>query len=188
MKAYENFIQILQPVADIQSEVMQSLSPTSRPKSGEVLRVDALYGRLRRMIGEVVEDQGLDQERNRGAALHRLACSMLGFESYADIGQFPDILQQAMEVKLQTSSTVDLGLVSPDSLEPAQEVGAGLRHCDIRYAVAYAIRIGPSRLQITDVVVSTGEAFFTEFQRFEGLVKNTKLQVPLPGDFFRKPE
>ena len=32
--------------------------------------------------------------------------------------------------------------------------------------------------------LASGENFFTYFQRFEGKVKNTKLQIPLPGDFF----
>ena len=41
----------------------------------------------------------------------------LGYSRYEDKGQFPDIRHQLLEVKLQTSPTIDLGLVLPSSTE-----------------------------------------------------------------------
>src|SRR5207244_13175760 len=132
--------------------------------------------------------RGLDQERYRGEALHRLACTIIGLGQYADRGQFPDILSQVLEVKLQTAPTIDLGLVSPDSSAPAELAGPGIRHCDVRYAVAYGERIELTRVRIRYVVVTTGADFFQEFRRFEGLVLNAKLQIRLPREFFRETE
>jgi len=180
----DNFVRLLRPVDALDDAVMRTLSPVERPQPGKVLTARAVHERLKRMVGVHIVDPGLDQERYRGQALHELACEVLGLGRYADHGQFPDILCQALEIKLQTSPTIDLGLVSPDSEAPAQEISAGMRHCDVRYSVAYADRIGPKDIVVTAVVLSTGKDFFSHFQRFEGLVRNAKLQIHLPGDFF----
>lgn len=90
---------------------------------------------------------------------------------------------QALEVKLQSAGTIDLGLVSPDSREPALTLSPRLRHCDARYLIAYATH-NVSEFVIDEIVVSTGEDFFNEFQQFGGLVQNKKLQLRLPHDFF----
>jgi hypothetical protein len=165
-------------------DITSGHSPTARPEPGSVLPISRVFEKLQSLIGTKLRYGRLDQERKRGAVLHCLASQALGYQSYADTGQFPDILNQALEVKLQTLSTIDLGLVSPDSESPAQEVGEGIRHRDVRYAVFFASRIGDAELGLDEVVVVTGEEFFTEFQRFEGKVTNKKIQIPLPSDFF----
>ena len=163
---------------------LAGLSPVAPPVPGQVLPIATAYSRLLTLVGHLFTDPGLLQERARGVEFQRLCCSALGLGPYADIGQFPDILSQALEVKLQLSPTIDLGLVAPDSATIAQEAGYGLRHCDVRYAVAYGSRVGEGEVRIESVVVTTGEAFFSEFQRFEGLVQNTKRQIPLPRGLF----
>lgn len=174
---------VLQPATDVKS--IKLGSPTERPEPGQVLTIPQVFLRLGTLIGMRLAYGRLDHERNRGADLHRLACIALGYAMYADTGQFPDVLNQVLEVKLQTSRTIDLGLVTPDSQSPAQEVGMGIRHCDVRYAVFYANRSADYDLTITEVVVVTGEDFFTEFQRFEGKIINKKIQIKLPSGFFR---
>lgn len=132
------------------------------------------------------KDGGYDQERNRGAGLHRLVCEALGYAGYQDDGQFPDVQHQLLEVKLQTSPTIDLGLVRPNSTEPLdvpQIQGQQIRHCDVRYAVFYAQTDG-SQVTLTHLILTTGEAFFTRFPQFQGKVLNRKLQIPLPANFF----
>lgn len=180
----ERFIQALRPRDDVPVAELAQQSPTARPRPDLVLPIKDVAGRLQALVGIEFDDPGLVQERNRGVVLQRLACEALGLGPYADGGQFPDILSQVLEIKLQLSPTVDLGLVSPDSTEPAQEADYGLRHCDSRYAVAYGSRVGGTAVRIDSVVVSTGQGFFDEFQRFEGLVQNRKLQIPLPADLF----
>ena len=178
------FIAALHPPANVSPNVLYQLSPTERPRPGMVLPITTVARHLSQLVGVTIDDPGFVQERSRGIAFQRLACRALGLGAYADTGQFPDILSQVVEIKLQTSPTVDLGLVSPDSTKPVQEVGYGLRHCDVRYAVAYGSRTGDSTIQIDTIVVATGADFFDEFQRFEGLVENRKLQIPLPSDLF----
>ena len=131
-------------------------------------------------------DPGKDQERNRGAALHGLVCQRLGYNRYEDNGQFPDIKHQLLEVKLQTSPTIDLGLVQPSSderLDLKQLAGFHPRHCDTRYAIFCATTDGKNVI-LTNLIVTTGYDFFTRFRRFEGKVTNGKIQIPLPRNFF----
>lgn len=144
--------------------------------------IGEIFECLAALAGKRFKNPGLDQERNRGAILHELVQLALGELEYSDTGQFPDVPTQLLEVKLQTSPTIDLGLVSPDS-EEALAINPSLRHCDVRYAVFYASTIG-EELEIKHVVVSTGADFFSFFRKFEGLVTNAKLQIPLPKGFF----
>ena len=141
---------------------------------------------IRDRIDSTFIDSGHDQERNRGAGLHRMVCSALGYASYQDDGQFPDLRHQLLEVKLQTSPTIDLGLVLPSSTEPLDVphiAGRQVRHCEVRYAIFYAHTDG-ELVTLTHLFLTTGEAFFTRFSQFQGRVLNKKLQIPLPGDFF----
>ena len=143
-------------------------------------RKAALTGAIR------FKDAGHDQERNRGAALHELVCRELGYADYRDDGRFPDVRQQLLEVKLQTSPTIDLGLVCPDSeapLDVPQIGGQQVRHCDVRYAIFCATTDGVT-VTLTRFYLTTGQRFFSRFPQFQGKVLNKKLQIPLPSDFF----
>ncbi len=162
-------------------------SPIAYPEKTEILPISEVFKRLSSLVGNVFADAGIDQERNRGAELHRLVCKSLGFIDYADDGRFPDVRQQLLEVKLQTAPTIDLGLVLPNSTGPldlSQIDGHQIRHRDVRYVVFGAQTDGKS-VTITNLVLSTGESFFKRFQQFQGNVLNRKLQMRLPDDFFR---
>jgi hypothetical protein len=161
-------------------------SPVEAAAASAILPIDEVFNRLKPLVGQTFKDAGHDQERNRGAELHRLICEALGFKSYKDDGQFPDIRNQLIEVKLQTSPTIDLGLVRPDSTAPLDMVqieGKQLRHCDVRYALFYGKTDG-GLVTLTHFYLTTGEDFFTRFTQFQGKVLNKKLQIPLPGNFF----
>ncbi|MGA2983564.1 MAG: restriction endonuclease [Terriglobia bacterium] len=165
---------------------LRGLSPISNPNIGSVLPIAAVFTRLRSLIGASFPDRGYDQERRRGADLHRLVCQNLGYAAFADDGKFPDVRNQLLEVKLQTAPTIDLGLVCPDSQDPLDipKLGASqVRHCDVRYALFYATRDG-TIVTITHFFLTTGEAFFSRFPQFQGRVLNRKLQVRLPAEFF----
>jgi len=161
-------------------------SPVAPPSRANFLPIAELARRMTSMIGETFADAGHDQERNRGANLHRIVCQAIGYTDYRDDGAFPDITAQIVEVKLQTSPTIDLGLVTPDSSDeldlPAID-GKRLRHCDVRYAIFYG-ETDRTTVKLTQLVLVTGQDFFGRFTRFEGKVLNKKLQIPLPGDFF----
>lgn len=87
---------------------------------------------------------------------------------------------------MQTSPTIDLSLVRPDSEEPldvAKIDKTQLRHCDVRYAVVYG-NTDNVNVKLTNIYLSTGQKFFTRFPQFGGKVLNKKLQIPLPLNFF----
>ncbi len=177
---------MLRPFVSTTFEPSNTVTPIVHPSQNQLLPIASLYERLTPLIGQGFDDAGIDQERNRGAALHRLVCNALGYASYQDDGRFPDVRHQLLEVKLQTSPTIDLGLVTPSSIEPLDvpQIGGNvIRHCDVRYAIFCANTDG-NRIEITHLFVSTGESFFTRFPQFQGKVLNKKLQIPLPADFF----
>lgn len=154
----------------------------SKPQMGDFHPINEIFNKLSGLLGEIIDDPGLDQERNRGGSLHKRICSSLNWTFSKDTGQFPDITHQLLEVKLQCSPTIDLGLVSPDNTSRLASVPE-FRHCDVRYAVFYGEPVSKG-IQLNHLIVTTGELFFSFFQRFEGKVLNKKLQMPLPDDFF----
>jgi len=178
--------ELLRPFVQTGVDLAAIASPVNHPQAGQLLPIEEMFEKLQSLVGEGFADIGYDQERNRGAALHRLVCEHLGYADYRDDGQFPDVRHQLLEVKLQTSPTIDLGLVCPDSeeaLDVPQIEGQQIRHCDVRYALFYAVTDGKN-VKLTHFFLTTGEKFFTRFPQFQGKVLNKKLQIPLPADFF----
>lgn len=158
-------------------------SPVDLPTYGRVLEIAGVFAFLAPMVGQTYDDPGLTQERNRGSVVHREACARLGLSHFADHGQFPDILSQLVEVKLQLARTIDLGLELPNSDKPLASVNGTVAVRDCRYAIFYGDRDG-STFTITALVVVTGEDFFAEFRQFAGRVSNSKLQLRLPSAWF----
>lgn len=176
----------LMPFVTPAVDLSRVASPILHPAEGEILAIQSVYQKLCTLIEASFTDAGADQERNRGAALHRLVCQALGYPTYQDDGQFPDVRHQLLEVKLQTSPTIDLGLVTPESIEPLDVpmlAGKHIRHCDVRYGIFYA-NVTSGMVTLTHFFLSTGEGFFSRFPQFQGKVLNAKLQIPLPPDFF----
>lgn len=175
----EDLISLLAPTNVLEDGV----SPVGPPTAGMILDIDTTYERLLSMVGEVYDDPGQTQERNRGSVVHREACARLGLSHFADNGQFPDVLSQALEVKLQLARTIDLGLELPESRTPVASTNGVLAVKDMRYAIFYGERTGRS-FELTELVVVTGQDFFQEFRQFQGRVSNSKLQLRLPSDWF----
>ena len=178
------FISVLKPQDRLSDRILSACEPTDRPVTRRVLTIRGLYERLLGLERYQFRDPGVTRDRSRGVVFQQIVCEALGLGRYGDMGQFPDILSQALEVKLQLSPTIDLGLVLPSSETVAEELGHELRHSDARYAVAYGSRPATQQIRLDAVVVATGRDFFTEFQRFEGNVQNRKLQIPLPRNLF----
>jgi len=169
------------------SIAITDMSPIDIPQKGNLRSIKTIYENLKKVVGKKFNDPGSDQERNRGAELHKLVCKALGFKSYHDNGQFPDVRNQLLEVKLQTSPTINLGLVSPDSETPLdmEKINSiPIRHCDVRYAIFYG-KINNGIVEITNLIVTNGKDFFGRFPKFEGKGLNKKIQIPLPKDYFK---
>ena len=133
---------VIKPLVQPGIDLKTLAAPVDDPVHSELLPIKELFERLKPLIAQQFPDRGHDQERNRGADLHRLICQFLGYADYSDNGQFPDIRHQLLEVKLQTSPTIDLGLVCPDSTEALDVVrpwfGGHLKMCAImRKEVSY---------------------------------------------------
>jgi hypothetical protein len=114
--------------------------PTDNPTADSLLPIVEVFKRISSLVGRLIVDPGIDQERSRGGELHREICQALGYKRTADDGRFPDVRHQLLEVKLQTSPTIDLGLVTPSSeeaLDVPQINDVQIRHCDVRYALFY---------------------------------------------------
>lgn len=163
--------------------IPEGISPVSLPSRGALLDVGSLYERLLPMVGQTFDEPGFTQERNRGSVVHREACSRLGLSHFADNGQFPDVLSQVLEVKLQLARTVDLGLELPESPTRVASTNGVLAVRDVRYAIFYGAREDRT-FRLTELVVVTGADFFEEFRQFQGKVSNSKLQLRLPQSWF----
>jgi hypothetical protein len=164
--------------AAIREELSSPLEPGGQP----LLPIHNLYAKLRSLEGERLPAVGLDQERNRGAELHRRVCEVAGISHRGDDGQYPDIPEQLLEVKLQTSPTIDLGVARPDESIPIRGDSL-LTNRDVRYLVVYGDPTG-QQIRLNAIVMTTGADFFSFFQPFGGKTRNSKLQIPLPSDFF----
>ena len=163
-------------------------SPIEYPTQDCLLPIAEIYSRLKGLVGMSFADAGADQERNRGAGLHRLVCAALHYPNYRDDGRFPDVKHQLLEVKLQTASTIDLGLVTPASEAPLDVPkinGVQVRHCDVRYAMFCGETDG-AVVALTRFYLTTGRDFFSRFPQFQGKVLNKKLQIRLPREFFTR--
>jgi len=154
--------------------------PCAGPDAG-LLPLHEVAQRLSSLIGTTIVDPGADQERLRGQGLHEHVGRALGYTGHRDTGQHPDVPNQILEIKLQTSPTVDLGLVDPTSegrLSPP--FPDSLRHADTRYAVFGAAQASKALVRIVGITLVSGERFFEVFRRFGGLGVNSKLQIRLP--------
>lgn len=172
-----------QYIVEDKSELYDA-NPIATPQPSMLLPIDAIFDKLQNIVGVSFPEVGITQERTRGSGLHRIVCEKLGYH-YQDNGQFPDLYHQLLEIKLQTSPTIDLGLVEPVSEESLGLTLAGttIRHCDVRYAVFYASSDG-NMVTISHFILTTGAEFFKRFPRFEGRITNHKIQMVLPRNFF----
>ena len=164
------------------------MSPIDPPDAATPMSIKDVFAKISPLVGRSFENPGILQERNRGGHLHGLVSAALGYMDHSDNGRFPDVRHQLLEVKLQTSPTIDLGAISPDSEELLEFPAIGnvhVRHQDVRYAV-FCGSATDDRVTITGLVLVTGKDFYATFEKFGGLVINNKYQLPLPRDFFER--
>lgn len=161
-------------------------SPIALPNNKTFLSIQSLYYKLQDLKGKRIYNNSLIQERTRADEAHKLVCETLGYTTFHDDGQFPDIKNQLLEVKFQMSPTIDLGLHKPDD---NLKIGITFNGVDVtvsmcRYIVIIAHRTEDDSIYIDDIVIASGKHFFDVFSLFGGKVQNAKLQIPLPTNFF----
>ena len=113
-----------------------------------------------------------------------MICSHLGYSIYEDDGQYPDIANQLLEIKLQTSPTIDLGLHSPEDGETVVNIGGSVFYSDdIRYAI-FDGEVCGNKIVLQNLYLVSGQDFTKYFPLFGGKKKNAKIQLPLQYNFF----
>ena len=163
---------------------LSDIKPIANPTKGKMLPIKEIFIRLMPLVGSNISHLGNVQERNRGSELHSKICKQLGYSDYADDGQYPDIVHQLIEVKLQTSPTIDLGMHSPeDGATVIRSENKAFKSEDIRYVV-FDGSVHENKVHLDALYVVNGENFTKAFPLFQGKVQNKKLQIPLPKDFF----
>lgn len=158
--------------------------PNADPTPENLLKINEIFNRLINLVGYQISYINATQERNRGAELHEIICKNLGYSTYEDDGTYPDVKNQLLEIKLQTSQTIDLGLHSPDDeklILIANNYPFYSR--DIRYAI-FDASVAENAVKLNNLYVVTGAEFTSIFPLFKGKGTNTKIQLPLPVDFF----
>ena len=163
-------------------ELMLAIHEAKTEYYQNLLPVDLLYVRLKPILGQMIDNPGADQERNRGWELHRLVSKQLDLEKAEDDGQVPDVADQLLELKLQTSPTVDLGLIPPGDTGMIDSFPER-RFADIRYGIFYGTKVG-DKIRIDHLIITTGADFFCFFKQLKGNVVNKKNQIRLPKGFF----
>lgn len=165
---------------------IENFSPTDNPNNETFLSIESLYNKLNILKGMTINNQSLIQERTRADEAHKLVCGLLGYKNFHDNGQFPDIKNQLLEVKFQMSPTIDLGLHKPDEDIDINIVfnNKKITTAMCRYLIITAHRNFDEKVCIDDYIIASGENFFSIFSLFGGNLKNAKLQIILPTNFF----
>lgn len=113
-----------------------SMGMVEEPKLDELFSIQAIKEKVaRKLIGQQLDSAAT---KNRGQALERMVLNLLGYKTKEDsllYGGFPDIKNQLLEVKVQDSPTVDLGMFTPESEEIVFS-DLGISTFDIRYLIA----------------------------------------------------
>jgi hypothetical protein len=157
------------------------------PKSNMVEEPDIRHlfsiSLLKEMVAEKLIGYKLDAAatKNRGQALERKVLELLGYpitESDLLYGDFPDIRNQLLEVKVQDSPTVDLGKFSPEKEEIVVE-DSELTTLDVRYLIALT---NPKTEIIEGIILSPGERLGELFSYVS--TENYKCQRAIPMAFF----
>lgn len=121
--------------------------------------------------------------KKRGQALERKVLKLLGYdvnEKHNLFGDFPDIPNQLLEVKVQDTQTVDLGKYSPE-FEKTIIMKNKITTFDIRYLIALT---NPKTEIIEGIVLSPGESLGELFSYVSD--KSYKCQRSIPISFFNK--
>lgn len=166
------------------SATLYNVNPNFYPAPNQLLPIQEVFNRLLPMVGHSINYLNSLQERNRGAELHAMICQHLGYSMYEDDGTYPDIANQLIEIKLQTSPTIDLGLHSPEDGASIVTIGnTTFTSEDVRYVI-FDGAVEGHHVRLNRLYVVSGYEFTNYFPMFQGRRQNAKIQLPLPFDFF----
>lgn len=159
--------------------------PCDEPEQDKILSIKEIFEKLKVITTGEYNFINTQTDRERGDIVHKICSKLLGYLNDKDNGQFPDIRNQLLEIKLQTSPTIDIGLEYPSSIRINRKLSTSfdLKNEDVRYAIIYA-EIKDNIVNIKNLVLVNGRNFFEVFPQMQGNVINGKIQLPLPKSFF----
>ena len=159
--------------------VSLSADIASNPIPKQILTIEEIANRtIGFLIGERLD---VSDTKSRGQALERKVATLLGYsESDSLVGGYPDIYNQALEVKIQDSPTIDLGKETPENPITVFE-GLSITTEDVRYLIALT---NPHTSVIEGVILVPGRELGNIFTMVNGT--SFKCQRSIPMTFFEK--
>ncbi len=151
-----------------------------KPIAGELLAIEVLWSKLYVLVGTKLDTA---DTKTRGQALERLVAQLLGYSIVKEellLGGYLDILNQLLEVKVQESSTVDLGRYSPQVKKAIPSFPEATTE-DVRYLIAL---VDKNTGIITGLVLCPGSSLGDHFSYVAA--GNYKCQRSIPMTFFDK--
>lgn len=161
------------------------LSILDEPSLDNIIPIENLGTTLEPLIGLQLPYGRKTDERKRGDVLHQQISKLLCYEFGKDNGQFPDIPNQLLEVKFQTSPTIDLGLHQPNSSAIINSKWATQFTLSMARYLIISGEVIAGSFTITSFHLCSGKEFYNHFTRFEGMITNEKLQIPFPLSLFK---
>ncbi len=151
------------------------------PSSGQTLSLSEIKNRIAdKIIGLKVE---AGATKNRGQALELICLNLLGYKvDKNDLleGGYPDIYNQMLEVKIQDTQTVDLGMYTPEFPDLIVD-SMGITTEDVRYLIALT---DSDDGIIKGLILCPGVKLGKHFTYVSD--KSYKCQRSIPMDFFEK--
>lgn len=156
-----------------------SLDMDEDPQNGQIISIEDLTPILiDSLIGNTIEPAAT---KNRGQQLEYNVISLLGYnvnEESTLAGGYPDLPNQALEIKIQDSPTVDLGKYSPQyKTDIFPEISISTEN--MRYLIALMNR---ESSRVEGFVLAPGKKLGEHFSYVSD--KNFKCQRSIPMSFF----
>ena len=133
---------------------------------------------IQKIVGQCIASAST---RNRGQMLEEMVAGVLGYtvkENELLVGGYPDIRNQALEIKIQDSPTVDLGKYSPEFDEIIPNCGEFTTR-DMRYLIALT---NPKTNIIEGAILCPGHKLGQHFTYVPE--ESYKCQRSIPMEFF----
>lgn len=149
---------------------------SDEPESKKIMSLDNIKKKVvNSLIGKKLV---ISDTKTKGQSLERLVADLLGYGAEESLsGSFPDIKNQLLEVKVQDSPTVDLGMYSPSNPVLINKT-MGLTTEDVRYLIALTDKEG----FIKGLILSAGKFLGDTFSFVSDT--NYKCQRQIPMSFF----
>ena len=162
------------------SFVKPTASIHDAPQPGMIFDITLLEAKLsKHLLGMIIPP---DATKTRGQTLEKIVARLLGYTTSNKLlaGGYPDVMNQLLEVKIQDSPTVDLGLYSPQ-FEETLPAMRNITTRDVRYLIAL---MDSDESRIAGLIICAGGDLGKHFTYVAD--ESYKCQRSIPMDFFKR--